>query len=150
MKTTKNKLPATTRAQVVDMLNERLKHSIELYLTVREAHWNVKGKNFLSIHSLLGDIYGRLADQADDIAERISQLGGIAIGTKDIKPSEPGKFDSSNVVSYVSTVLAGYGADLLADFEKATALKDHGTANLLIDFCNFVDKDVWLLESHIE
>ena len=142
----KNKLSAITKAKSVDILQRQLTSAIDLYLKIRQAHWNVKGSNFLSVHGLLGDIYGRVADQADDMAERIVQLGGIANGSsvKDIKSTTT---SSTTIAGMIAGDLAAYSADLLEAFNDTTKIGDHGTANLLIDFCNFVDKDVWLLES---
>lgn len=41
----------------------------------KQAHWNVRGSNFIAIHELLDDIVEHAQESADDAAERIVALG---------------------------------------------------------------------------
>jgi starvation-inducible DNA-binding protein len=50
MYTTKNDLPAMTRADVIVILNARLADSIDLMQQAKQAHWNVKGPSFIALH----------------------------------------------------------------------------------------------------
>ena len=65
-------IPDGMRSAVVELLNARLADAIDLSSQMKQAHWNVKGPSFIALHELF-DI--------DDIAERISALGGTARGT---------------------------------------------------------------------
>src|SRR5437588_228950 len=78
---TKNDLPDDTRAKVIELLNARLADAIDLQSQTKQAHWNVKGPNFISLHELFDTINKNAADNVDDLAERIVQLGGVAEGT---------------------------------------------------------------------
>ena len=51
MYTTKNDLPAQTRADVIEILNARLADSIDLMHQATQAHWNVKGPSFIALHN---------------------------------------------------------------------------------------------------
>jgi len=76
MHTTKNSLPEETRRKVVDLLQASLADVIDLTSHAKQAHWNVKGPNFIALHELFDQLYGELGDYADTIAERLFGLGG--------------------------------------------------------------------------
>src|SRR5436305_14538665 len=78
---TKNDLSEATRAKVVELLNSRLADCIDLQTQTKQAHWNVKGPNFIALHELFDKINEDAEDYVDDIAERVVQLGGVAEGT---------------------------------------------------------------------
>jgi hypothetical protein len=78
---TKNDLSEGTRAKVVELLNARLADCIDLQTQTKQAHWNVKGPNFIALHELFDKINEEVEDNVDDIAERAVQLGGVAEGT---------------------------------------------------------------------
>ena len=156
MKTTKNKLPSGTRAKSVDILQSRLSESIDMYAKLKQAHWNVKGKQFLSLHEIFGEVAGQVEAQSDDIAERIVQLGGIANGllAKVVKNSALPEISSTEtsqdkLVEAIADRLAQYGAGLLSDFVEVEKLGDHGTGNMLIGFCQEIDKSLWKVESYL-
>ena len=50
---TKNDLPEAVRAKVIDLLNARLADCIDLQTQTKQAHWNVKGPNFIGCTSFL-------------------------------------------------------------------------------------------------
>lgn len=50
MNETRNDLPEATRTKVIQVLNDRLAAAIDLQLQAKQAHWNVKGPNFVGLH----------------------------------------------------------------------------------------------------
>src|SRR5689334_13020765 len=78
---TRNDLPAAAREPVIELLNERLADVIDLELQAKQAHWNVKGPNFVGLHELFERVALRAREYADEIAERAVALGGVARGT---------------------------------------------------------------------
>src|SRR4029079_19020690 len=78
---TKNDLPEATRTKVIVLLNARLADCIDLQTQTKQAHWNVKGPNFVALHELFDKINEDVEDYVDDIAERAVQLGYVAEGT---------------------------------------------------------------------
>src|SRR5262249_23930489 len=78
---TKNDIPEATRVKVVELLNARLSDCIDLQTLTKQAHWNVKGRNFIALHELFDQLNEDVEDYVDDIAERAVQLGGVAEGT---------------------------------------------------------------------
>jgi starvation-inducible DNA-binding protein len=63
------------------LLNQRLADAVDLQTQMKQAHWNVKGPNFIGLHKLFDEINDEVEEYVDMIAERIVQLGGIAEGT---------------------------------------------------------------------
>src|SRR5437868_9806929 len=78
---TKNDLPETTRRQMIDLCNARLADAIDLQTQTKQAHWNVKGPHFIALHELFDSVAGEVLGFVDDVAERITALGGTAEGT---------------------------------------------------------------------
>lgn len=78
---TKNDLPESVRAKVIQLCNERLADSIDLQTQCKYAHWNVKGPNFIALHKLFDEVNEDVEEYIDLIAEQIAQLGGVAKGT---------------------------------------------------------------------
>src|SRR5213594_2145149 len=78
---TLNDILESTRGQVIDLLNQRLADAIDLQLQSKQAHWNVKGPQFIALHKLFDEIYDAVQEYVDLLAERVVQLGGVAEGT---------------------------------------------------------------------
>src|SRR6202048_3626635 len=78
---TRNDLAADVRGRMVELLNGRLADAIDLGTQAKQAHWNVKGPNFIALHELFDEVEEELEEFADDIAERAVVLGGTAFGT---------------------------------------------------------------------
>ena len=78
---TKNDLPETTRRQMIDLCNARLADAIDLQTQTKQAHWNVKGPDFIALHELFDKVNGDVEDYVDLLAERAVQLGGAVEGT---------------------------------------------------------------------
>src|SRR5918996_4822047 len=78
---TKNDLPEATRVEAIRLLNQRLADCIDLQTQCKQAHWNVKGPQFIALHKLFDEVNEDVEEYVDLLAERVVQLGGIAQGT---------------------------------------------------------------------
>src|SRR5438046_8812863 len=78
---TRNDLPEDARMKLVELLNTRLADAIDLQTQCKQAHWNVKGPDFIALHKLFDEVNGAVEEYADLIADRAVQLGGVAGGT---------------------------------------------------------------------
>ncbi len=81
MQKTHNTLDPKIRQQSIDTLNKLLATSIDLHAQVKQAHWNVRGTNFIAIHELFDKVAEEAGEWSDLIAERTNGLGGPARGT---------------------------------------------------------------------
>src|SRR6202051_2874501 len=76
-----NALPSNTKAVSINILNARLAAAIGLALLTKQAHWNIKGPNFIALHEMIDGFRTELDSHVDTMAERVVQLGGTALGT---------------------------------------------------------------------
>jgi starvation-inducible DNA-binding protein len=157
MHPTKNNLPANVRTEVVKLLNARLADALDLYLQAKQAHWNVKGPNFIAYHELFDEVATRLLGHSDELAERATELGGIAEGTSQVvgqrttlKPYPITISAGREHVDTLSSALADFGAKVRAAIDTADGHGDKDTADLFTEISRAVDKDVWFLEAHLQ
>lgn len=74
-------LPKKDLTKSIDNLTVVLANEMILYVKTRKFHWNISGNSFMELHKLFEMHYDLLAKTADEVAERISGLGGKAIGS---------------------------------------------------------------------
>ena len=157
MSKTKNDLATKTREAVVKVLNERLADSIDLMMQSKQAHWNVKGANFLALHELFDKVVESSEEWIDDIAERAVALGGVAYGTVRVaaKKSNLSEYPlnigaGADHVEALSNALATYGKAIRAAIDTTDKLGDAGTADLFTGISRDVDKYLWFVEAHAQ
>src|SRR5450432_2571594 len=112
---TKNDLSEESRIQAVALLNARLADCVDLQTQTKQAHWNIKGPNFIALHELFDKINEDVEAYVDEIAERTVQLGGVAEGPARVaaKSSSLSEYPSSAVegrshVEALSSALAAF------------------------------------------
>lgn len=148
-------LPKNTRVDMVQLLNARLADSVDLHMQMKQAHWNVKGPNFIGLHKLFDEIYSATEEYVDKIAERAVMLGGTVHGTAraavaNSKLPEFPKGISTGVahVHAVTKALAAYGSEVRDAIDTADDAKDADTADLFTEVSRGVDKWLWFVEAH--
>ena len=114
---TRNDLPDEVRDHMVELLNARLADTADLYGQLKQAHWNVKGSDFIQLHLLYDTIAESVLPFVDEIAERATALGGLALGTVRMaaKSSSLDEYpldatDGTATLEVVADRLAAYGA----------------------------------------
>ena len=154
---TKNDLSEQTRSQVIALCNARLADSVDLQTQVKQAHWNVKGPDFISLHKLFDEINEDVEESVDLTAERVVQLGGVAEGTArlSVKASKLPEYPATIAeghqhVDALSTALAAYGKLARAAIDEADKLGDADTADIFTEISRGVDKWLWFVEAHLQ
>jgi starvation-inducible DNA-binding protein len=154
---TKNPLPAETRAKAVELLNHRLADCIDLQSQCKQAHWNVKGPQFIALHKLFDEINEEVEDYVDLLAERIVQLGGIAEGTVGVVAKRTSLIDypltlvtGAEHVAALSDALAGFGRTARIGIEEMNELEDADSADILTEISRGVDQWLWFVEAHLQ
>ena len=154
---TKNDLPEATRVKAIELLNARLADCKDSQTQVKQAHWNVKGPQFIALHELFDKINEEVEDYVDDIAERAVQLGGVAEGTarrvaeRSSLSEYPAKaVDGRSHVEALSSALAAFGAAARKGIDQANDLGDLDTADLFTEVSRGIDKWLWFVEAHLQ
>jgi starvation-inducible DNA-binding protein len=154
---TRNDLSAKTRTRVTDLLNARLADAIDLQLQAKQAHWNVKGPHFIALHELFDKIGGELGGHVDDMAERITALGGVAEGTiqavagrSRLEPYPLGLSEGRGHLEALAAALARFGKSVRKAIDESAKAGDADTSDLFTGLSRDVDKSLWLVEAHLQ
>lgn len=143
---------------VNEVLNKVLADGNVLYIKLRKFHWNLSGDNFMELHLLFEDQYTALAEAIDEVAERISTLGGVAIGTTSefAKMSQlkenPGKLPSNQemlkeLVADHESIVKSLRKNLDTVEEK---FGDAGTSDFLNGLMQQHEKMAWKLRKYFK
>jgi starvation-inducible DNA-binding protein len=153
---TRNDLDLQIRTNVASILSVTLATTLDLKTQAKQAHWNVKGINFLQLHELFDELASELEEFVDLVAERISALGGAPLGTARIAaqnsllPEYP--YDIVDGVDHVTALAeryAIYAAHVRVGIEKTATLGDADTSDLYTEISREIDKRLWFLEAHL-
>lgn len=153
---TRNTLPESVRCQSVALLNRHLATAIDLKTQAKQAHWNVKGPNFMALHELFDKVADAADDYADLLAERVTTLGGIAAGTARVAAEgsilAPYPMQASGWRQHteaLSEALAAFGTVVRQAIDETAVFGDADTADLFTEISRGVDKNLWLVEAHL-
>ena len=156
MHRTKNDLPSNARSSVIGILNARLADSSDLALLTKQAHWNLRGPNFISVHEMLDPLRTELDGHVDTMAERIVQLGGTALGTTQAVAGAtalpPYPTDIVAVTDHLHALIERYAAVAAAvrqGIDASDEAGDKDTADILTGYSRALDKALWFLEAHL-
>ncbi|MCI0336065.1 MAG: DNA starvation/stationary phase protection protein Dps [Acidobacteria bacterium] len=150
-------LDVETREQMTTLLNQQLADTFDLYSQTKQAHWNVKGAQFFQLHELFDKLAGGLLEHVDDIAERVTTLGGTALGTARMSASSSRlpeyPTDVVGSLESVETLVARYAAlaaTTRAAIDTADKVGDIDTSDLFTQVSRELDKSLWFLEAHLQ
>ena len=141
------------QAKLIELLNRRLADAIDLQLQCRQAYWNVKGSQFMALRELFDKIVEDVEKDANLIAGRIVQLGGMAEGTaravarRTSLDESLATTESGGHITALSTSLIAFGRVTRYACEQATQLKDTDTATIFTEIARGTDSWLWFVET---
>lgn len=150
-------LSADSREKMINLLNQQLADTFDLFGQAKQAHWNVKGPQFYQLHELFDELAEQLQKYTDMIAERATALGGTAHGTVRMAadasrlaeyPLDPG--GSMQHVEALAERFAALCASTRAAIKAAEDEDDVTTADLFTELSRGLDKSLWFLEAHLQ
>jgi starvation-inducible DNA-binding protein len=138
-------------------LTKLLADEFLLYTKTRNAHWNIEGKDFHSVHIFFESQYEQLDEVMDNVAERIRQLGHYATATlkeflslTHLTEKLGGK---NNSQGFIKELLADHEGIIIFLRENvnrfADDFKDAGTSDFITGLMEQHEKMVWMLRSHL-
>lgn len=155
LRATKNDLPLATRTEVARLLNGRLADCIDLQTMTKQAHWNVRGPQFIALHKLFDEVYDAVGEYVDLLAERVVQLGAVAEGTARVAAQRTTLMDypltittGSEHVAALSDVLAQFGRSARMGIDEMDELGDADAADILTEISRGIDQWLWFVEVH--
>jgi starvation-inducible DNA-binding protein len=149
-------LAADIRTAVVNILSQTLASSLDLKTQTKQAHWNVKGMDFIQLHEMFDEMAGELEEFVDMVAERITALGAVAKGTArvaaeaSILPEYPlNAVSGKEHLVALADRYAAYGKHLREAIDQTDTAGDADTADLYTEISRAIDKRLWFLEAHL-
>ena len=153
---TRNDIPESTRHKCVSLLNETLASGIDLALQAKQAHWNVKGPDFLQLHELFDKLRDGADEWVDMLAERAVQLGGVAEGTTGVvaERTKLAKypldiFRGADHLSAIARSLATFAKTVRDGIDTADEAHDAATADVFTEISRGADEMLWMVEAHL-
>ncbi len=146
------------KQQVVAVMQDKLASALDMYSQAKFAHWNVKGINFYQLHLVFDSVAEKIFPQIDAIAERLTQLGGVANGTvrQSAMCSRLPEFDIQQTpagMDYVKNLadsLGAYCAALRDASDKIEEIGDDPSADFFKQLDIEAEEQLYFLESHLE
>ena len=121
----------------------------------KQAHWHVRGRNFIGVHELLDVVVAHAQAYADLAAERVIALGLPidariqTVASKTTTPAlEPGFQQSDDTIA---AVVASIDAALVTVRTAIEELDDIDltSQDVAIEIARGLEKDRWFLDAHI-
>ena len=147
-----------SRQAVAIELSKLLADEFVLYTKTRNAHWNVEGRDFHSMHLFFESQYNQLDEIMDGVAERIRMIGHYAPATlksflelTHLTEKIGNKNDS---LAYIKELVEDHESIiefLRANIEPfASKYHDYGTSDYITGLMEDHEKMVWMLRSHLK
>lgn len=150
-------LPEKVRIDLVGVLNQQLADTFDLYGQLKQAHWNVKGRDFYQLHQLFDVLAECALEWADLLGERVTALGGYAMGTVRMSASSSRlpefPTDIREGMDFVRALVERYGnycGTTRAGITATEELGDPTTSDLMTEISRDADKNLYFLESHLQ
>ncbi|MCK0195547.1 DNA starvation/stationary phase protection protein Dps [Ancylobacter sp. 6x-1] len=154
---TENNTPSNAKKVAIELLNANLASTIDLALITKQAHWNIKGPQFIAVHELLDQLRSGLDEHVDTMAERVVQLGGTALGTTQVVAKDtalaPYPTDIYKIADHLKALAERYGAvanKVRTSIDEADEAGDPDTADIFTAASRTLDKSLWFIEAHLQ
>jgi starvation-inducible DNA-binding protein len=146
-------LPEPARKVAGEALQDTLVDLLGLSLIGKQAHWNIVGPRFRSIHLQLDEVVDTARSYADTVAERAAALGVTPDGRPEtivssygLRGTKEGWLRDNEVVELQVESLQA-AIERLRERIEATAEPDPVTQDLLIGLTAELEKQRWMFEA---
>lgn len=158
MSQTRDMVVPFVREEAVGALNHTVAELCDLFASVKQVYWNLRGVSFLGLHRFLDEFAGRTLVHIDAAAELAMALGGTVEGawhkSAIYPPSKempaPSIAGISGWLRELANVNAACGEHVHAAVGKMRDAGELGTADLLTAIAQDLDQQFRMLEAHID
>ena len=141
-------------SNLVTQIQSYLASTYTIYLKVQNLHWNIKGGKFFLIHELTEKYYENFAKDIDEIAERIRMLGvkvpaTLKLFSANTTIKEVEVMDSEDQLPLIMGDFELLISQLHTIINQAASQNDETSVGLFSDILARLEKDLWMLKSHL-
>jgi starvation-inducible DNA-binding protein len=154
---TRNPIPEGQRVESVRALQPVQCAAIELYLQLKNAHWNVRGSQFEGLHRLFEETANDLTEISDSLAERVAILGGEPVATVQKLAAVPYLADApagmkaqDEFIRVISDRLSFYIQMIGNAMDTFGKNDDFVSQDICTKAAGILEKKLWRTESHIQ
>jgi starvation-inducible DNA-binding protein len=141
----------------VMLLNQALADTVDLRMQARQAALNVKGAYVVELNSLFNGLARDLRESTDIIARRIVALGGRPIATvrsvarhSHLREYPMDALDANEHLQALLSSYSRYELSIRNTRKTISETNDAETARLLDSIADSIERNLWLLEAHLE
>nr|WP_315030209.1 DNA starvation/stationary phase protection protein [uncultured Chryseobacterium sp.] len=145
--------------KIAEILEPLLADEFLLYLKTRNAHWNVEGPDFHTIHVYFEQLYKELEEVVDEIAERLRKIGHYAPATMkeylELTHLTEKRENKNKSLDYIKDLLSDHESIIMhlrgniEEIDKKYQF-NYGTADFLTTLMEQHETTAWMLRSHLQ
>jgi len=146
----------TERQAVAAQLAKLLADEFILYTKTRNAHWNIEGADFHTMHVFFETQYQQLDVLMDSVAERMRKIGHYAPATLaqflQLTHLTEQNASKNNSLGYLHELLADH--ESIIEFIRrnitpiANSFNDAGTSDFLTGLMETHEEMAWMIRAH--
>ena len=138
----------------LDLLQQYLANSAVLNVKIHNIHWNVVGLQFIKIHNFTEELYDKLFEDLDEVAELLKMKNEMPLSTmveylekstiQEVKAKDFTIKESLEIIQKDMDIMRNLAVDIrnLADKEG-----DFETVAIFEDYVAYYSKNLWFVNS---
>ena len=142
--------------KVADSLQMRLHALNDLHLTLKHAHWNVVGRDFISVHEMLDPQIELVRAMVDQVAERMATMGvspnGLPGALDKARDWDDYPLGRATTIEHLAALDSVYNGVISSHRDTLEAVGDLDpiTEDMLISHISQLELFQWFMRSHLE
>ncbi|WP_353095370.1 DNA starvation/stationary phase protection protein [Tissierella praeacuta] len=141
----------------IDLLQKYLSNLAVLNVKMHNIHWNVVGSQFMQVHNFTEEVYDKLFENLDEVAELLKMKNEMPISTiseylekadiEEIKAKEFSVKESLEIIKKDMKLMKELATNIrnISDEEG-----DFETVAIFEDYVAYYSKNIWFLNSMLK
>ncbi|HLR63048.1 MAG TPA: DNA starvation/stationary phase protection protein [Lentibacillus sp.] len=141
--------------KLINSLNQLLSNYFVMYVKLHRYHWFIQGRHFFQLHNVFEDMYNTMAEDLDEIAERVLMIDGkpLATMTKYMKETTLVEATADDKEDEITAQLVEDYRQMITEIKEegiplADDLHDEPTVDLLVTLQSKLEKYIWMLHAY--